>query len=128
MQCPQCDETLRTTEYEGLKIETCPGCAGEWLDDGELKHVVKAREVRFDEGERQALAQAAKITGVRVQDEDRDLQCPKCGGATDAINYGGDTGIIIDRCTQCRGIWLDQGELEHVQGKLDYPRSGGTGR
>ena len=36
------------------------------------------------------------------------LKCPKCGGTTDAINYGGDTGILIDRCTACQGVWLDE--------------------
>jgi Zn-finger nucleic acid-binding protein len=31
------------------------------------------------------------------------------------VNYAGDTGIIIDRCTSCRGIWLDEHELEKIQ-------------
>ena len=52
---------------------------------------------------------------MRLDTVDRDLICPKCGGQTDAINYGGDTGIIIDRCTGCRGIWLDASELEKIQ-------------
>ena len=115
MQCPQCDTRLETIEYEGIKVETCPGCEGEWLDDGELKHVVKTREVLFSEEERRAIASTTKITGVKVEDVDRDLRCPNCGGQTDAINYGGDTGIIIDRCTGCRGIWLDRSELEKIQ-------------
>ena len=118
MQCPQCDTRLDTIEYEGIEIETCPGCEGEWLDDRELKHVVKTREVLFSEEERRAIAAATKITGVKLEDVDRDIPCPNCGGRTDAINYGGDTGIIIDRCPACRGIWLDRSELEKVQ-KLD---------
>lgn len=36
MQCPNCSSTLETIEYEGIKIETCPGCEGECLDAGEL--------------------------------------------------------------------------------------------
>lgn len=115
MKCPKCDRRLDTIEYEGIQIETCGNCQGEWLDDGELKHVVQAREVRFDEQERRAIAAATGITGIKVDSVDRDLVCPKCGGLTDAINYGGDTGIIIDRCTLCHGIWLDGGELEHIQ-------------
>jgi Zn-finger nucleic acid-binding protein len=62
-----------------------------------------------------AVAAATKISGVKLDDADRDLECPKCGGRTDAVNYGGDTGIVIDRCTGCRSIWLDAGELEKVQ-------------
>ena len=115
MQCPKCNGSLRTIEYEGIRIETCDGCAGEWLDADELGHIVKAREVRFTPEERRAIAQATSITGVKLEKVDRDLKCPKCGATTDAINYGGDTGIIIDRCTGCGGLWLDGGELENVQ-------------
>lgn len=115
MNCPNCSETLRTIQYEGIEIETCDSCGGEWLDDEELKKIVKVREVRFDPEERKAIAQSATIVGVEVDLADRDLPCPKCGGQTDAINYGGDTGILIDRCTSCKGIWLDAGELEKIQ-------------
>ena len=115
MKCPNCQHALETMEYEGIKIESCGNCQGEWLDDSELKHVVRAREARFDEQERRAIAAATGIAGVEVANVDRDLRCPKCGGQTDAINYGGDSGIIIDRCTGCRGVWLDGGELERIQ-------------
>lgn len=115
MYCPQCHALLKTIKYEGIEIESCSGCDGEWLDHDELKHVAQARDVLFDKEERRAVAAATKITGVKIEDVDRDLSCPKCSGQTDAINYGGDTGIIIDRCTDCRGIWLDSGELEKIQ-------------
>ncbi|MAG94633.1 MAG: hypothetical protein CMJ48_12925 [Planctomycetaceae bacterium] len=115
MNCPNCASGLRTITYEGVEIETCEGCGGEWLDADELGHVVRAREERFNEHERRAIAEATGITGVRLEDVDRDLVCPKCGGTTDAINYGGDSGIIIDRCTACHGFWLDGAELEKIQ-------------
>lgn len=104
-----------TATYEGIQIETCPGCQGEWLDDAELRHVTRAREERFDPQECRAVTEATKIKGVVLADVDRDLACPKCGGQTDPINYGGNTGVIIDRCTECHGIWLDAGELEKIQ-------------
>jgi Zn-finger nucleic acid-binding protein len=119
MQCPSCQGSLRPIGYEGIQIETCQSCRGEWLDGEELGHVVRAREVRFDEQERRAIAAATKITGVKLEDLDRDLPCPKCDGRTDAINYGGDTGIVIDRCPGCHGIWLDGGELERIQALVE---------
>ena len=27
-------------------------------------------------------------------------------------------GIVIDRCPQCRGVWLDPGELERMSGDV----------
>jgi len=115
MQCPGCPATMRTISYEGIQIETCPSCEGEWLDGGELRHIVRARETRFNEQERRAVAAAVKITPVDLMDADRNLVCPKCGGLTDARNYGGDSGIIVDRCPECHGIWLDGRELEKIQ-------------
>ena len=115
MKCPHCSNPLQTIDYEGIKIETCRSCQGEWLDHQELAHITRAREVRFSEEERRAIAKSTTIKGVVLADVDRDLKCPKCGGQTDAINYGGDSGIIIDRCTECKGIWLDEHELENIQ-------------
>ncbi len=115
MKCPRCAGNLETITYESIRLETCSCCKGEWLDDLELGHVNRVREIRFDPEERRAVAQAATITGVRLDDADRNLACPKCGGRTDAVNFGGNSGMIIDRCTGCGGIWLDADELEKVQ-------------
>lgn len=39
------------------------------------------------------------------------LTCPKCHG--DMRQYER-SGIVIDQCTECRGIFLDRGELEKL--------------
>jgi len=35
-------------------------------------------------------------------------------------------GVIIDRCPQCQGIWLDAGELERLNGEAVYEAIAGT--
>jgi uncharacterized protein len=37
--------------------------------------------------------------------------CPNCEGAFESIRVG---QYIVDRCTQCAGLWLDERELEKV--------------
>ncbi|MGD9974057.1 MAG: zf-TFIIB domain-containing protein [Desulfatirhabdiaceae bacterium] len=37
------------------------------------------------------------------------MRCPKCGMDLIEINY---KGILIDKCSECDGIWLDAGEIE----------------
>jgi len=37
------------------------------------------------------------------------MKCPKCGSDLEEINYH---NVMIDKCPECNGIWLDQGELE----------------
>ena len=41
------------------------------------------------------------------------LVCPKCGAQMRAYERN---GITVDQCTECRGIFLDRGELEHLMG------------
>lgn len=42
----------------------------------------------------------------------RGLPCPRCE-AHSLVEQERD-GVTIDRCTRCRGIWLDRGELERL--------------
>ena len=39
------------------------------------------------------------------------MKCPKCGSNLEEINY---EKVMIDRCPDCKGIWLDHGELEFL--------------
>ena len=41
------------------------------------------------------------------------LTCPVCQGAMKEVER---QGVLIDTCTQCRGVWLDRGELEKLAG------------
>ena len=49
---------------------------------------------------------------------ERRLHCPVCGTAM-RIEYIGK--VEIDRCPDCRGIFLDKGELQRIKGR-DYSR------
>jgi Zn-finger nucleic acid-binding protein len=40
-----------------------------------------------------------------------DLLCPKCQAPMRHIERN---GVVIDRCTECGGVFLDRGELEHL--------------
>lgn len=53
------------------------------------------------------------------------LICPKCGGQM--RNYER-SGVIVDQCTDCRGIFLDRGELERLIDAEDIHYGGSSGR
>ena len=40
-----------------------------------------------------------------------DLVCPKCQGRMRTYER---SGVTVDQCTECRGIFLDRGELERL--------------
>ena len=39
------------------------------------------------------------------------ITCPKCGGEMRTYERN---GVVVDQCTECRGIFLDRGELERL--------------
>jgi uncharacterized protein len=40
------------------------------------------------------------------------MRCPKCGMEMHEVKF---RGVDVDVCFSCNGIFLDQGELEHMQ-------------
>ena len=40
-----------------------------------------------------------------------ELTCPKCHGVMRSYERN---GVTIDQCGDCRGLFLDRGELEHL--------------
>jgi Zn-finger nucleic acid-binding protein len=39
------------------------------------------------------------------------MRCPSCGGELVELDR---SGVRIDACRQCRGVWLDRGELDRI--------------
>ncbi|MCL5958251.1 MAG: zf-TFIIB domain-containing protein [Chloroflexi bacterium] len=57
------------------------------------------------------------------------MNCPVCSVE---LRMSDRVGVEIDYCPQCRGIWLDSGELDKIierssspRGGRDYERDGG---
>lgn len=52
------------------------------------------------------------------------LICPKCQATMRSYER---SGITVDQCTQCRGIFLDRGELERLMdAEAAYATGGGA--
>ena len=69
--------------------------------------------------EEEKLALLSEQEKLRLK-ELHHMHCPKCGHNLIEINY---VDILVDKCSNCNGVWLDAGELEQIsqlgQGKLD---------
>ena len=55
------------------------------------------------------------FAGVPIEEQQTHVKCPICQSAMASINYDYSSGIILDRCPQGHGLWLDGAELEKVQ-------------
>ncbi len=52
------------------------------------------------------------------------LVCPKCRGAMRSYERN---GVDIEQCTECRGVFLDRGELERlVDAENSFYQAGGA--
>ncbi len=79
-------------------------------------------EEEFFAREEAAKQKKAAIERARAQSQaERDelrkrhwMRCPKCGMELRTITY---REVAIDRCFNCHGTWLDEGELERLTGR-----------
>jgi len=116
-ECPRCKVQLHVVEYEGVELDTCPSCKGYWCDRGELRQILKRREVKFtaDDHPDIVASPTAACPSVRPEELARELPCVICGTVMKRHNYDHSSGIILDSCPHGHGTWLDDQELERVQ-------------
>lgn len=79
------------------EVDVCRACQGLWLEHGELEQIVgrALTEERFD--------------GATTR------RCPDCTLSLATVFLPGPTPVEI--CTACRGLFLDEGELESLAGR-----------
>jgi len=49
------------------------------------------------------------------------MKCPVCKEVT--LVMSDKNGIEIDYCPECRGVWLDRGELDKIIERAEGPKS-----
>ena len=113
--CPRCAKALSrelvTTAAENWEVEVdvCrPGCGGLWLDDHDFSADAHADLLL---NQQLLLLNAPGKTATRPPGA---AKCPACAVPFQRWDWH-KTGIILDRCKQCKGLWFDGGELRQVQ-------------
>jgi uncharacterized protein len=120
MKCPRCDSLLVAMEYDGVEVESCPGCKGEWLEAGELEKIVEHHDEVFTAEELASLDAVNKEIFTDENDDHDELNCPSCDNSQmEHFNYGDTSGIILHKCLECGGIWADKDELQKIEEVVD---------
>ena len=53
---------------------------------------------------------------MKVERASHFMRCPRCGGTlTEVLHHG----ATVDRCVECKGVWLDAGDFERIEHALD---------
>ncbi|NOQ22375.1 MAG: hypothetical protein GQ565_06975 [Candidatus Aegiribacteria sp.] len=114
MRCPKCNADLKASELFGVRIDRCPSCMGCWFDRNELR---KARNQADSDLAWMEINLWKETDGFHVRRE--SVGCPSCGEKMASVGYA-DTGVQIDYCSECGGIWLDNGEFVQIIKALEH--------
>ena len=109
MLCPEDGSELQTTDYKGVPIDVCPRCHGRWFDRDELR---KAKD-RTDDDLRWLDFDPFGKEADRFTIPSEGKRCPRDAAEMNALTYE-QSGVVIDRCPRCQGIWLNHDEFEKI--------------
>jgi len=108
LTCPNDGTALATVQIEDVTLDQCPTCGGHWLQRGELETLGERHDAYLD-----------PITVGRVGTVDSKRKCPLDCTQLVQHEFVLHTGIKIDQCPQCQGIWLEKFELSNLLRYLD---------
>ena len=113
MQCPKCHTELIPRAIETVTVDECGGCEGIWFEKEELRMVKDATDpdLNWMDFEIWGKPEALKVSGTRSQ-------CPRCAVSMHVLDYD-DTGVEVEYCDQCSGVWLDKGKLGTIIDALE---------
>lgn len=106
-RCPSCNTLMTRVEKEGVRIATCSGCYGDWLQRLALLRLVREpMEVKESDPSLQELA--AVVVESNTQ---KTLSCQECHQGMRKERLHHMVPVQIDRCYKCDAVWLDVGKL-----------------
>ncbi|HPN55773.1 MAG TPA: zf-TFIIB domain-containing protein [Candidatus Omnitrophota bacterium] len=122
MTCPDCGRDLQPVDFRGIEIKECAQCQGRWFDRDEL---IKAKN-RTDDDLRWLDFDPFGQDADQFHVPPERKKCPRCRKDMDALLYEG-SGVVIDRCLDCHGIWVHHGEFEKIIQYLENLVTGKSG-
>jgi len=108
MICPTDKKNLEKAVVSGVEIDYCPRCLGLWFEEEELRWAkdYKDRNLRWLDVDLWKDSAKFRISpGQRL--------CPHDRLPLYETEYG-DSGVRVDLCNICKGVWLDRGEFEKI--------------
>lgn len=91
-----------------VRLDFCTYCEGVWCDAEELNKLLMVDD---------------KLLTNYHQNHKSGFNCPACGSEMLKTRFQGDDNLELDVCSQCKGIWLDKGELETIEADIGVKRS-----
>lgn len=107
-RCPACHSELQRVDIGSTPLLECASCDGVWVDADVFERLCGQREAQAAVLHRLSPRTAGKTTG-----EVRYRPCLRCGKMMNRVNFGKQSGAVIDVC-RGHGTFLDAGELHQI--------------
>ena len=98
---------MKSFTKSDLNYEVCETCHGMWFDFGELREALvwdKSHHFQSDVIKR----------GDDKSDHPHEYDCAKCDAKPEEREYAYDSGIHIDGCRKCKGVFVSAEALQHI--------------
>ncbi|MFU8804998.1 MAG: zf-TFIIB domain-containing protein, partial [Bradymonadaceae bacterium] len=119
--CPHCRSPLDQRQSHGVEVDLCGQCGGLWLDEGEFDALIAQRFAgkSLEDTLDQTAAFPERCRFCNLDQSGREscqncglelgINCPVDHSSMYIVSFG---DIELDRCGECRGIWIDGFERE----------------
>lgn len=104
---------LKEQTVGSLTIDGCDQCGGVWFDANELGALATTGQTAVGWAE-----QLFEPGGIAETVEGEGVLCPKCGVALYGFEFKHTPGVRLDACPECKGIWVDDRELEAISARM----------
>jgi len=113
LTCPRCLVALREHALGAVSIDGCDTCGGLWFDTDELSQLARGGQETVVAAESvfappEPVGDVLPVKGL----------CPRCQVPLYAFQFAHTPGVTLDACPTCRGVWIDDGELEAIGRRL----------
>lgn len=99
--CVECGKPCVTLNVRNVTIDYCPRCRGYWFEPGELKTVAD---------------EARDVPSAHLRHREGRFCCPACGRRMTEHVFQAPANLLVDRCPNHHGVYLEAGELKRVFG------------
>jgi len=107
--CPNCKLKLSSAKYRTITIHECNSCNGKWFEGKELPQAIE----RSDEDLRWENFSLFEEKSKKYEKLESKKICPEDNIPMYGLKYM-DSGIVIDKCERCGGVWLDKNEFNAI--------------
>jgi membrane associated rhomboid family serine protease len=115
MQCAVCNNLLHELTIEGISSDSCSLCGSIWFASGSdfasaAERSARKSDLPLEDSIKSRINTEAKKSSAAGF----SLNCPQCHMPMETINYADDSGIFINRCHTCTGIWIDDIKFKRI--------------